>query len=124
MIQSGTLLSVCDNSGAKLVSCIKILGSSKKRYGFIGDIIKISIKKSLSHNKIKKGDIFNAIIIRTTYRFKRDDGTIINFSDNSVALFNDKKDLLFTRIFGPVLRELRNNFIIGQKLHNFSYFII
>ncbi|QND78499.1 LSU ribosomal protein L14p (L23e) [Candidatus Nasuia deltocephalinicola] len=124
MIQCGTLLNVGDNSGAKLVSCIKVLGSSKKRYGFIGDIIKISIKKSLYSNKIKKGEVFNAVIIRTLYRFKREDGTIINFNDNSVVLFNNKKDLLFTRIFGPVLKELKYNFIIGQKLHNFSYFII
>lgn len=124
MIQSGTLLSVCDNSGAKSVSCVKVLGASKKRYGFIGDIIKISVKKSLSSNKIKKGDVFNAVIIRTIYRFKRDDGTIISFNDNSVVLFNNKRDLLFTRIFGPVLKELKYNFIIGNKLHNFSYFII
>ncbi|AGS33185.1 50S ribosomal subunit protein L14 [Candidatus Nasuia deltocephalinicola str. NAS-ALF] len=124
MIQCGTLLNVGDNSGAKLVSCIKILGCSKKRYGFIGDTIKISVKKSLYSNKIRKGEIFNAVIIRTLYRFKREDGTIINFNDNSVVLFNNKKDLLFTRIFGPVLKELKWNFIIGQKLHNFSYFII
>ncbi|BEH03940.1 50S ribosomal subunit protein L14 [Candidatus Nasuia deltocephalinicola] len=120
MIQSGTLLNVCDNSGAKLVKCIKILGSSKKRYAYLGDILKISIKKVFFNSKLKRGEIYNSILIRSLYNFRRFDGSFISFNSNSVVLLNDKYDFISTRIFGPVVKELKKNKFFLKKINNLS----
>lgn len=107
MIFTGTILSVCDNSGVKWVQCIKILGVKPKNYGKVGDVIVVSIKKTKSLSKIKKKDIYKAIIVRVKKSIFREDGSSINFSKNSVVLLNAKGVPLGTRIFGPVAKELR-----------------
>lgn len=124
MIQNETILQVCDNSGAKLVKCIKILCSTKKKYAHIGDIIKVSVKKVISSNKIKKGEVFYAIVIRTIYRYKRFDNSFISFKENSSILLNNKYEFIFTRIIGPVVKELKKNKFIGNKLNTLSNLII
>lgn len=107
MIQMQTRLNVADNSGAKEVFCIKVLGGSKKRYAQIGDIIVVSIKEALPTAKIKKGDVAKAVVVRTVQKLRRPDGSYIRFDDNAAVLINAAKEPVGTRIFGPVARELR-----------------
>jgi large subunit ribosomal protein L14 len=107
MIQMQSRLRVADNSGAKEVMCIKVLGGSQRRYASIGDIIVVSIKEALPNSKVKKGDVAKAVIVRTSHRVRRPDGSYIRFDDNSAVLINNQKEPIGTRIFGPVARELR-----------------
>ena len=107
MIQQETILNVADNSGAKKLMCIKVLGGSKRKYASIGDIIVVSIKEAAPRAKVKKGDVKKAVIVRTKKEIKRNDGSYIRFDDNSAVLINDAKEPIGTRIFGPVARELR-----------------
>ncbi|MFO7761273.1 MAG: 50S ribosomal protein L14 [Thermodesulfobacteriota bacterium] len=108
MIQSESILNVADNSGAKKLSCIKILGGSKRRYASIGDIITVSVKEALPNVKVKKGDIYQAVIVRTKKEIKRPEHTTLRFDDNSAVLLTRTGDPMGTRIFGPIARELRN----------------
>ena len=107
MIQMQTRLKVADNSGAKEVQCIKVLGGTKRRTASIGDIIVVSVKDALPKSKVKKGDVAKAVIVRTTHKVRRPDGSYIRFDDNSAVLVNANKEPIGTRIFGPVARELR-----------------
>jgi len=107
MIQMQTRLRVADNSGAKEVMCIKVLGGSHRRYASVGDIIVVSIKESMPVSKVKKGDVAKAVVVRTKRKVRRADGTFIRFDDNSAVLINNSKEPIGTRIFGPVARELR-----------------
>ena len=107
MIQMQSKLKVADNSGAKIVQCIKVLGGSKRRTASIGDIIVVSIKEALPNSKVKKGGVAKAVIVRTIHRIKRSDGSYIAFDENSAVLINANKEPVGTRIFGPVARELR-----------------
>lgn len=107
MIQQQTMLEVADNSGAKKLMCIKVLGGSRRRYASIGDIIVVSVKESAPRSKVKKGDVKKAVIVRTKKEIKRTDGSYIRFDENSAVLINDAKEPIGTRIFGPVARELR-----------------
>lgn len=107
MIQMQSRLNVADNSGAKEVMCIKVLGGSKRRFASIGDIIVVSIKDALPNAKVKKGDVAKAVIVRTIHKLRRPDGSYIRFDDNSAVLINAAKEPVGTRIFGPVARELR-----------------
>lgn len=109
MIQTQSKLYVADNTGAKHVLCIKVLGGSKRRYANIGDIIKVTIKSAISKGKVKSGEIYNAVIVRTVCGIRRIDGSLIKFDKNAVVLLNTKLELIGTRIFGPVTRELRVN---------------
>jgi large subunit ribosomal protein L14 len=107
MIQSETRLTVADNSGAKEVYCIKVLGGSKRRYASIGDIIVVSVKEAIPNSKVKKGDILKAVVVRTKKEIGRADGSYIRFDDNSAVLLSTSMEPIGTRIFGPVARELR-----------------
>ncbi len=107
MIQTETRLRVADNSGAKSVLCIKVLGGSKRRYATVGDIIVVSVKEAMPNSKVKKGDVVRAVIVRTAKEIRRIDGTHIRFDDNSAVLINAQGEPIGTRIFGPVARELR-----------------
>ncbi len=107
MIQMQTRLRVADNSGAKELMCIKVLGGSKRRTASIGDIIVVSIKEALPNSKVKKGDVAKAVVVRTIHKIRRADGSYIRFDDNSAVLINANKEPIGTRIFGPVARELR-----------------
>lgn len=107
MIQQQTMLSVADNSGAKKLMCIKVLGGSRRRYATIGDIIVVSIKEAAPRAKVKKGDVKRAVIVRTKKETRRTDGSYIRFDENSAVLINEAKEPIGTRIFGPVARELR-----------------
>jgi large subunit ribosomal protein L14 len=107
MIQMQTRLRVADNSGAKEVMCIKVIGGSHRRYASVGDIIVVSIKESMPQSKVKKGDVAKAVVVRTKRKVRRADGTFIRFDDNSAVLINNQKEPIGTRIFGPVARELR-----------------
>lgn len=107
MIQMQTRLNVADNSGAKEVMCLKVLGGSKRRYASIGDVIVVSIKEALPNAKVKKGDVAKAVVVRTKHKLRRNDGSYIRFDDNSAVLINAAKEPVGTRIFGPVARELR-----------------
>jgi len=107
MIQQQSVLQVADNSGAKRVMCIKVLGGSKRRYATIGDIIVVSVKEALPNSKVKKGDVKKAVIVRTKKELRRADGSTIRFDENSAVLVGDAGEPLGTRIFGPVARELR-----------------
>jgi len=107
MIQQQSVLQVADNSGAKRVMCIKVLGGSKRRYASVGDIIVISVKEALPNSKVKKGDVKKAVIVRTKKELRRADGSTIRFDENSAVLVGDVGEPLGTRIFGPVARELR-----------------
>lgn len=107
MIQMQTRLNVADNSGAREVMCVKVLGGSKRRYATVGDIIVVSIKEALPNSKVKKGDVAKAVVVRTVHKLKRADGSYIRFDDNSAVLINASKEPVGTRIFGPVARELR-----------------
>ncbi|QJC30208.1 50S ribosomal protein L14 [Enterobacteriaceae endosymbiont of Plateumaris sericea] len=109
MIQEHTILSVADNSGARSVMCIKVLGGSRRRYANIGDIVKITIKEAIPKGKVKKGDVLKAVIVRTKKGIRRLDGSVIRFDNNACVLLNDTNEqLIGTRVFGPVTRELRN----------------
>lgn len=101
------MLDVADNSGARKVGCIKVLGSSKRKYASLGDVIVVSVKDAIPNAKIKKGDVVKAVVVRTKKGIKRSDGTYIKFDDNSAVLINQQNEPLGTRIFGPVARELR-----------------
>ncbi|MBQ0725225.1 MAG: 50S ribosomal protein L14 [Cycloclasticus sp.] len=108
MIQMQSRLNVADNSGARNVMCIKVLGGSHKRYAKIGDIIKVSIKDAIPRGKVKKGDVYNAVVVRTRKGVRRPDGSCIRFDGNAAVLLNANLQPIGTRIFGPVTRELRN----------------
>ncbi len=108
MIQMQSTLTVADNSGAKKVMCIKVLGGSKRRYAGIGDIIKVSVKEAIPRGKVKKGDVYNAVVVRTRKGVRRPDGSLIRFDGNAAVMLNSKHEPIGTRIFGPVTRELRN----------------
>jgi large subunit ribosomal protein L14 len=107
MIQMRTILDVADNSGAKRVQCIKVLGGSRRRYASIGDVIVVSIKEALPNTKVKKGDTAKAVVVRTKRELSRNDGSYIKFDENSAVLINAQLEPIGTRIFGPVARELR-----------------
>ena len=107
MIQMQSHLMVADNSGAKEVMCIKVLGGSKRRYAGIGDIIKVSVKDAIPRGKVKKGDVHRAVIVRTAKDIRRPDGSVIRFDGNAAVLVNKNEEPIGTRIFGPVVRELR-----------------
>ena len=107
MIQTESILQVADNSGARKVMCIKVLGGSKRRYASIGDVIKVSIKEAIPRGKVKKGEVMNALVVRTRKAVRRADGSVIRFDSNAVVLLNAQLQPIGTRIFGPVTRELR-----------------
>ncbi|MGR9036243.1 MAG: 50S ribosomal protein L14 [Gammaproteobacteria bacterium] len=107
MIQMQTNLDVADNSGAKKVMCIKVLGGSHRRYAEIGDIIKVSIKEAIPRGRVKKGEVYNALVVRTRKGVRRPDGSVIRFDGNAAVILNNNLQPLGTRIFGPVTRELR-----------------
>lgn len=107
MIQTETVLDVADNSGAKRVQCIKVLGGSHRRYAGVGDLIKVSVKEAIPRGKVKKGQVMNAVVVRTKKGVRRPDGSIIRFDTNSAVLLNASNAPVGTRIFGPVTRELR-----------------
>jgi large subunit ribosomal protein L14 len=107
MIQMQTNLDVADNSGAKKVMCIKVLGGSHRRYANIGDVIKVSIKDALPRGRVKKGEVYNALVVRTCKGVRRSDGSLIRFDGNAAVILNNNLQPLGTRIFGPVTRELR-----------------
>ncbi|MEC8977946.1 MAG: 50S ribosomal protein L14 [Pseudomonadota bacterium] len=109
MIQDGTMLKVADNSGAKRVCCIKVLGGSKRRYARIGDVIRVSVKDCIPRGKVKKGDVMFAVVVRTCSKLNRADDARINFDSNAVVILNEQKQPLGTRVFGPVSRELRGD---------------
>jgi len=107
MIQPYTMLKVADNSGAKRIMCIKVLGGTRKRYARVGDIIVASVKEADPNGKVKKGDVVKAVVVRTKKEFRRPDGTYIKFDENAAVIINNQKEPIGTRIFGPVVRELR-----------------
>jgi large subunit ribosomal protein L14 len=107
MIQAKSKLKVADNSGAKLLLCIKVLGGSKRRYASVGDIIIVSVKEAIPNSKVNKGSVMRAVIVRTVKEINRPDGSHIKFDDNSAVLINQQNEPVGTRIFGPVARELR-----------------
>jgi large subunit ribosomal protein L14 len=108
MIQAQTILNVADNSGAKKVYCIKVLGGTRRRYARVGDVIVVSVKESLPNSKVKKGDVLRAVVVRTAKEIGREDGSYIKFDDNSAVLISQQNEPIGTRIFGPVARELRS----------------
>ena len=108
MIQTQTRLTVADNSGAKEVQCLKVLGGSKRRYASVGDVIVVSVKSAIPGSNIKKKSVLKAVVVRTRKEIKRKDGSVIRFDDNAVVLINDAGEPRGTRIFGPVARELRD----------------
>ncbi|KND57133.1 LSU ribosomal protein L14p (L23e) [Candidatus Paraburkholderia schumanniana] len=108
MIQTETRLEVADNTGAREVMCIKVLGGSKRRYASIGDIIKVTVKEATPRGRVKKGEIYNAVVVRMAKGVRRQDGSLIKFDGNAAVLLNTKLEPIGTRIFGPVTRELRS----------------
>ena len=109
MIQMQTVLEAADNSGARRVQCIKVLGGSKRRYASVGDVIKVSVKDAIPRGKVKKGEVYNAVVVRTRKGVRRKDGSLIRFDGNAAVLLNARLEPIGTRIFGPVTRELRTN---------------
>lgn len=107
MVQMQTLLNVADNSGARRLMCVKVLGGSKRRYANIGDVIKVSVKEAIPRGKVKKGEVYNALVVRTRKGVRRADGSLIRFDDNAAVLLTNQLQPVGTRIFGPVTRELR-----------------
>ncbi len=107
MIQMKTMLDAADNSGARRLMCVKVLGGSKRRYANVGDVIKVSIKEAIPRGKVKKGDVYNAVVVRTRKGVRRADGSLIRFDGNAAVLLNAQLQPIGTRIFGPVTRELR-----------------
>ena len=108
MIQMQTNLDVADNSGARRVMCIKVIGGSKRKYASVGDIIVVSVKEAIPRGRVKKGDVMKAVVVRTAKDIRRPDGSVIRFDRNAAVLINNQKEPIGTRIFGPVTRELRN----------------
>lgn len=109
MIQTESMLEVADNSGARRVQCIKVLGGSHRRYASVGDIIKVTVKEAIPRGRVKKGDVMNAVVVRTKKGVRRSDGSVLRFDDNAAVLLNQNKAPIATRIFGPVTRELRGD---------------
>lgn len=107
MIQMQSKLEVADNTGARSVQCIKVLGGSKRRYASVGDIIKVSVKEAMPRGRVKKGEVYDAVVVRTSKGVRRPDGSLIKFDGNAAVLLNNKLEPIGTRIFGPVTRELR-----------------
>jgi large subunit ribosomal protein L14 len=107
MIQTESYLDVADNSGARRVMCIKVLGGSKRRYARVGDLIKVTVKEAIPRGKVKKGQVMTAVVVRTKKGVRRPDGSLIKFDDNAAVLLNNQEAPIGTRIFGPVTRELR-----------------
>jgi large subunit ribosomal protein L14 len=107
MIQMQTMLDAADNSGARRLMCVKVLGGSKRRYANVGDVIKVSIKEAIPRGKVKKGEVYNAVVVRTCKGVRRSDGSLIRFDGNAAVLLNAQLQPVGTRIFGPVTRELR-----------------
>lgn len=108
MIQTQSYLDIADNSGARKVMCIKVLGGSHRRYARVGDLIKVTVKEAIPRGKVKKGQVMNAVVVRTRKGVRRPDGSLIKFDDNAAVLLNTQLAPIGTRIFGPVTRELRN----------------
>ena len=108
MIQTQTVLNAADNSGARRLMCIKVLGGSKRRYARIGDVIKVTIKDAIPRGRVKKGEVYNAVVVRTRKGVRRQDGSLIRFDGNAAVLLNNQLQPIGTRIFGPVTRELRS----------------
>jgi len=108
MIQMQTCLDVADNSGARQVMCIKVLGGSHRRYANVGDIIKVSVKDAIPRGRVKKGEVYNAVVVRTRKGVRRSDGSVIRFDGNAAVILNNQHQPIGTRIFGPVTRELRS----------------
>lgn len=108
MIQMETMLDAADNSGARRLMCVKVLGGSKRRYAHVGDIIKVSVKEAIPRGKVKKGEMYNAVVVRTRKGVRRADGSLIRFDSNAAVLLNNQLQPIGTRIFGPVTRELRS----------------
>jgi len=108
MIQMRTILQVADNSGAKRVQCIKVLGGTRRRFGAVGDIIVVSVKEALPNSKVKKGQVYKAVIVRTVKSIRRSNGTYLRFDNNAAVILNNAQEPIGTRIFGPVARELRD----------------
>jgi large subunit ribosomal protein L14 len=108
MIQTETVLQAADNSGARKLQCIKVLGGSKRRYAHIGDIIKVSIKDAIPRGRVKKGEVYSAVVVRTAKGVRRADGSLVRFDRNAAVLLNNQLQPIGTRIFGPVTRELRS----------------
>ena len=108
MIQTETTLNVADNSGAKKVLCIRVLGGTRRRYASIGDVIVVTVKEAIPHAKVKKGDVLDAVVVRTSKEIRRPEDTTVRFDDNAAVLLSDSGDPIGTRIFGPVARELRS----------------
>lgn len=108
MIQMQTVLGAADNSGARRLMCVKVLGGSRRRYAGVGDVIKVSIKEAIPRSKVKKGELYNAVVVRTRKGVRRPDGSLIRFDSNAAVLLNNQLQPIGTRIFGPVTRELRN----------------
>ena len=108
MIQMQTNLDVADNSGARRVQCIKVLGGSKRKYASVGDVIVVSVKEAIPRGRVKKGDVRKAVVVRTAKEVRRDDGTAIRFDSNAAVILNNAGEPIGTRIFGPVVRELRD----------------
>lgn len=111
MIQMQSELAVADNSGARRVECIKVLGGSHRRYAHVGDIIRVSVKETIPNGKVKKGDVYYAVIVRTKKGVRRNDGSLIRFDSNAVVMLNSQQQPIGTRVFGPVTRELRSKFM-------------
>ncbi len=107
MIQMQTSLNAADNSGARRVQCIKVLGGSHRRYASIGDVIKVSVKDAIPRGRVKKGEVYNAVVVRSCKGVRRSDGSVVRFDSNAAVLLNSKLEPVGTRIFGPVTRELR-----------------
>lgn len=108
MIQTRTYLDAADNSGARRMMCIKVLGGTHRRYASIGDVIKVSIKEAVPRGKVKKGEVYDAVVVRTTKGIRRSDGSVVRFDGNAAVLLNNQLQPIGTRIFGPVTRELRS----------------
>ncbi|HPC04016.1 MAG TPA: 50S ribosomal protein L14 [Syntrophales bacterium] len=107
MIQMQTMLNVADNSGAKRVFCIRVLGGTRRRYATVGDVIVVSVKEAIPHGKVKKGDVLKAVVVRTKKEVGREDGSYLKFDENAAVLITEQMEPIGTRIFGPVARELR-----------------
>ncbi|MGU9952135.1 MAG: 50S ribosomal protein L14 [Gammaproteobacteria bacterium WSBS_2016_MAG_OTU1] len=109
MIQMQTILEAADNTGAKKLLCIKVLGGSKRRYANIGDVIKVSVREAAPRGRVKRGEIYDAVVVRTVFGIRRADGARLRFQKNAAVLLNNRKEPLGTRVFGPVTRELRGD---------------
>ena len=109
MIQLQTMLNAADNSGARILMCIKVLGGTRRRYATVGDVIKVSVKDAIPRGKVKKGEVYDAVVVRTTHGVRRADGSLIRFDGNAAVLLTNKLEPIGTRIFGPVTRELRTS---------------